>query len=240
VTEQPKQPQLPAAVVLDPKQVAEMQTSVPQLVAQSQEFKIINDNDDFLASGSCLTALDTRQKKIVDFFELPAKQANDVHKFITTLRGTLLLPLQQATAELKRSRQVYRDKKERERQEKEEAARAAAKAEQEQQAIREAAELESIGEKEAASIVIDRAAIAPPPVVIVHSEIPKEKGISVRKIFKFRTVNPALVKREFLVQDDAKIQAIVSKLGPDAMPIVGGIEVYQEEVETVRGKASSG
>jgi hypothetical protein len=58
----------------------------------------------------------------------------------------------------------------------------------------------------------------------------------VRKIWRFRIKNRDLIKDEFWIEDETKIGAIVSKLGPDAASIVGGIEVYQEEIESVRRK----
>lgn len=227
--------QMPS-VVLDHKQVQELQLSVPQLVAQSQEIEV-KDNDDYIASGSMLNLLTARQKKISDFFEEPAKQANSVHKFITSLRSSLLSPLQQAETLLKNRRRDYRAEVERKRLEQEEEARKAAKAELERQALQEAAQMHQIGEIEAADAIIERAAIAPPPPVVIPSTIPKEQGHSIRKVFKFRVTNPALHKREFLILDESKAQAIVSKLGPDAASIIGGIEVYQDEQETIRRKA---
>ncbi len=223
-------------VVLDSKKVVEMQASIPHIVAQAKDFEVLANNDDYLASGSLLDVIVARQKKITEFFEEPAKQANSVHKFITSLRATLLMPLQQAENLIKRSRQDFRAEKERERLEKEEADRKAAKAEAEQQALQEAARMEEIGETEAANTIIERAAIAPPPPVIVPSTIPKEQGHSIRKVYKYRVTNPALHKREFLILDESKAQAIVTKLGPDAAGIIGGIEIYQEELETIRGR----
>jgi hypothetical protein len=221
-------------VMLDSKRVAEIQENVPRLVAQASEFQIVRDNDEFIASGAVLLRLDEREKQIVDFFDEPAKQANNVHKFITTLRATLLRPVQQASAMVKGSRQTYRAEQERVRLQKEEEAREAAKLEQEKLALQQAAQMEEIGETEAANIIIDRAVAAPPPPVVIPSTIPKEQGISVRKVYKHRVTNPALHKREFLMLDESKVKAIVSKLGPDAVAIVGGIEVYAEDIESVR------
>jgi hypothetical protein len=224
--------QLPT-VALDSKKVAELQATIPKLLEQAQELEV-NDNDDYLASGTLLNIIASRQKNVTEFFEEPAKQANNVHKFITSLRSTLLMPLDQAETLLKNRRRDYRAEEERKRVEKENQERQAAKAQEEQQALNEAAQLEEIGEHEAAATIIDRAATAPPPPVVVASTVPKEQGHSIRKVFKFRVTNPTLHKREFLMLDESKAQAIVSKLGPDAATIIGGIEVYSEELEVVR------
>jgi hypothetical protein len=223
----------PMTVVLDQKKIQEMQTSIPRLLAQAQELEV-NDIDDYLASGSLLDVIVTRQKNITDFFEEPAKQANSVHKFITSLRTTMLSPLLQARNLMESRRTVFRAEEERKRIEKEEIERQNAREEAERQALQQAAEMESIGEHEAANIIIERAAIAPPPPVVVPSNIPKEQGHSIRNIWKWRVVNPSLVKREFLMLDESKIGSVVENLGPDAAPIIGGIEVFPEEKEVIR------
>lgn len=223
-------------VVLDGKKVAELQASVPTLLCQVEECKTIVNNDDYLISGTLLDHLAERYQNISDFFEEPAKQANGVHKFITSLRSGLLQPLDNAITLLKKSRQEYRAELERQRLAKEEEERRIAKEEQDRQAIQEAAELEAMGETEAANTIIERAAVAPPPPVAVPSMVPKEKGTSVRKVWKYRVTNPALHKREFLVLDESKVGPVVARLGPDAAAIIGGIEVIPGEVETRRRK----
>jgi hypothetical protein len=227
--------QILPVVALDSKKVQEIQASIPRLVAQAQDLEIV-DNDDYLTSGTLLDLVLDRQKKITDFFEEPAKQANNVHKFITSLRATLLTPLQQVEELMKGRRRDFRTKQERKRRLKEEEERKLAKEQAEQEAIREAAQLEEIGETEAANTIIERAASAPPPPVVVPSTIPKEQGKSVRKVYKFRITNAKLIKREFLMPDESNIGSIVSRLGPDAASIVGGIEVYPDEIETIRRK----
>jgi hypothetical protein len=222
-------------VLLDQKQIADLRTKGPKDLADAQEFTI-ETVEDYEASGSFLSLLAERQKKVLDFFEEPAKQANSVHKFITNLRSMLVLPYQQAESIVKQRRQAWRTLKEQERQEKERQEREKAKAENEALALEEAKQLEQMGEHEAASVVIERAVNAPPPPVIVQSVVPKQAGLSVKTVWKFRFKNFDLIKKEFWIPDESKIGAIVSKLGPDAATIVGGIEVYSDEIESVRRK----
>lgn len=225
----------PALPIIDHKKVAELQASVPQLVAQAQDLEIV-DNDDYLASGSMLDRIIERRDAILAFFKKPAEDANNVHKFITSLRGTLVQPLDDIEELLKTRRKNFRQEDERARLKKEEAARKQAKDEAEQAALQQAAQMQEIGETAAAETILERAAMAPPPPVHVASEVPKEKGKSVRKTWKYKVVNEQLVKREFLMPDDSKIKPIVEKLGLDAMSIIGGIEVYPDETETIRRK----
>lgn len=223
-------------VVLDQKQIAELQKAGPKILTRAQEFEI-ETLQDYEASGSFLSTLEERQKKVAQFFDEPAKQANNVHKFITSLRATLVAPYQQAINLVKSRRSTFRQEEERKRLVLEEQARAKAKLEHESNAVEEAKQLAEIGETEAANIVLERAVNAPAPAVVVPSVIPKQEGISVRKVWKYRVVNQDLHKREFLILDESKAGAIVTNLGPDAAAIVGGIEVYQVEVEVVRKRS---
>lgn len=229
----------PPIVTLDHQAIQEMQTSLPALVEQAQECEIVN-KEDYIASTSILDRIDKKRRTIAEFFENPARQANDLHKFITGLRATLLKPLVQAETVLKNRRADWRTEQENIRRAEEEEKRRLAKEEQERQALQQATDLAAIGETEAAEIVIDRAASSPPPPVVVQSNVPKEKGISVRKKPKFRILNEALIKREFLIPDESKIQSLVTSLGFDAVAVVGAgsIEVYEEEVESIRRKAN--
>jgi hypothetical protein len=228
VIEQP-----PATVTLDQKQIVKFQTTGAKELSDARDFTI-ETSDDYDASASKLTFLAGWQKTIVDYFEKPAKAANELHKWITGERGKALLPLQQAETLIKQRRMEYRTKEEQKRQEAEREAREKAKAEQEAQAVEEAKQLAEMGEHEAAETVIERAVNAPPPPVIVTSTVPKQAGFSIKKVWKFRVVNSDLHKREFLILDESKVGAIVSKLGPDAASIIGGIEVFETEIEIQR------
>jgi len=221
-----------------------MQEAAPKVLLQAQELEI-NTTEDYEASGAFLDVVAERQRKVEEFFERPVKEANSVHKFLTSLRGMLTSPYSQAEELIKRRRRDWRMEEERKRQAAEEEARKRAKAEQEAQALEEASQLTEIGEHEAAAVVIDRAVTAPPPPVIVPSIVPKQAGHSIRKVWKFRIKNPALIKREFLMPKNAfdpkeykKIDALVSDLGPDAGPLVGpgAIEIYEDEIESSRRK----
>ncbi len=231
----PEQSEIPQSttIVLDQKRIAAIQASGPKILQQAQELQI-ETAEDYDASAGLLTLIARKQDEIVQYFEKPAKEANSLHKFITGLRNMLVTPYGQAENLIKNRRNQWRSEQERIRQEKEQRERKIAKEQEEARALEEAKALQELGETEAANIVIERAVNAPPPPVIVPSEVPKQPGLSVRKVWKYRVVNPALHKREFLMLDDKKVNAIVGKLGPDAVSIIGGIEVFQEEVETIR------
>jgi len=221
--------------IIDPKQVAELQTAVPRILAQAQDL-VIADNEDYDISETMLDRIVQGKDRIETFFEKPTKDANSVHKFLTTLRSTLIQPLEQAEKIIKDRRKDYRAEKERERAALEEQKRQEAKKAEEEKAIQEAAKMEQIGEPDAAAAIIEQAAQTPPPPVFVPSLVPKQQGKSVKKVWKFRIKNPEGIRREFLMPDASAIQALVNKLGMDAMKVVGGIEVFPDETESVRRK----
>jgi len=222
--------------ILDQKKVNEFQATVPKIVEQANDLQIANE-EDYVIAGSLLDRILQGKDRITEYFEKPAQQANSVHKFITGLRGTLLAPLEYAEKMIRDRRKNYRAELERQRAELEEQKRKEAKKEEEEKALQEAARMEEIGEPEAAATIIERQAQAPPPPVFVPSLVPKEQGKSVKKTWKYRVKDEAAIKREFMMPDASAIQAVVSKLGPDAMKVVGGIEVFPDETELVRRKA---
>lgn len=222
-------------VALDQKKVTEWREGGSAILAQAKELEI-RDNDDFLASGGLLELIVSRKKQLMEFFKQPAADAARLHKFITNLRAMLSKPWEDAE-ELMRNRRIeFRHEQERLRLEREEQERAKAKNDADERAIQEAAELKAIGEDEAADVILERAATAPAPPVIVQSTVPKEAGISVRNEYTYRIVNADLIKREFLIPNESAIGKIVKSMGMDAMSIVGGIEVMKDITESIRTK----
>lgn len=231
----PEQPHRQFNFEMDSVKLSEFQLTVPKLLEQAKDCEL-KAPEDFVTSGVLLDRVVDRQKLITEFFEQPAKQAYGLHKFVTSLRAHLLEPLLQAEELLKDRRRDWRAEQEKQRLALEQQQRKIAKEEEDARAMHEAAQLQAIGETEAAETVLERAANAPPPPVMVASNVPKEKGHSFRTVYEYRVVNSALIKREFLTWDNKKIQPIVDRLGPDAVAIVGGIEVYSQEQEIVRRK----
>jgi|SRR6185437_522383 len=204
-------------------------------LAQAKDLQI-NSNDDYEASGSLMTIIATRKNEVKRGIDEPIEAANKVHKFLTGIRSILLRPYEQADLLLQERREAWRQKCEKEDQERRDEEQRLAKEAQEAQAMTEAAELAAAGEHEAADIVLEQAASAPPPPIMVQSSVPKQAGISLRRSWIFVITNPKLVKKEFLSPDEKKIKPIVDRLGKDAVSIVGGIEVHPKSKESVRTK----
>jgi hypothetical protein len=222
------------AVVVDQKKVTTYEQTLPRFLDQAKDVAIQN-NEDYQYAGTLLQSVVDKKREVEEFFEAPTKAANFAHKFITGMRSRFMKPLEEAEKILKAHRGSYRYELERERQRLEEEARVKAKQDQEAEAMREAARLHEAGEKEAAEAVIQEAVMSPAPAVFIPSTLPKEANKSIRKVYKFKVTNPALVKDEFKIVNEKAVKALVDKLGFDAIPIIGpGIEVEIAELESVR------
>lgn len=85
-----------------------------------------------------------------------------------------------------------------------------------------------------AEVAQDRAASVVAPTFV--AETPKVKGVSGRRVWKYRVKDANLVPREYLMLDDKKIGAVVRAMRKDTN--IAGIEVYDEpDLSASRGAA---
>lgn len=61
---------------------------------------------------------------------------------------------------------------------------------------------------------------------VIECEAPKVAGIATREVWRFEVTDPALVPREYLVVDEAKIGKVVRALKGDTA--IAGVRVYSE------------
>lgn len=186
---------------------------------------VIFTNEEFVEADQFQSVLQALEKTIVSDFERPKKMAWDTHKAVVAQESAHLKPVQEARRILKLKMSAYQDDQERLRRQIEAEEQAKKQKEAEDLALAEAAALEKSGDKETAEQIISQPVIAPP--VIVPKLTPKTMTM-IRKIKKFRVVDPSKTKREFLCLDSVKIGQIVRASGKDAEHIVGGIQVYEE------------
>ncbi len=78
--------------------------------------------------------------------------------------------------------------------------------------------------------IIGSVPVIPTPVVVAPPP-PKVAGVSVRKVWRFRIVNAALIPREWLSVDEKRIGQYVRAAKGDAN--IPGVEVYYDEVSAV-------
>jgi hypothetical protein len=83
-------------------------------------------------------------------------------------------------------------------------------------------------------MVLQNAAEAPAPVVVLESSVPKQDGISKRVNWRYEVVDESKVPREFMSPSDLKIGAVVrSQKGLTKIP---GVRVWSEETVSVRSR----
>ena len=223
----------PMTVNLDKTAIEKFQNTVATISRQVEAFEITS-SDDYDQSAILLQKIVNDKANIIEGFKDVTQQAFRLHKTIVAMRDGIIAPLLREEDILQSRRAEWRRLQEKARVALEDEKRKIAKADADARALEEAKILQDTGEPEAAEIVVQQAALAPPPTVVVPSSVPKQSGISIRKVWKCRIVKTEQIKKEFLIPNESMINSIVSKLGKDAERIVGGIECYQEEVEAVR------
>lgn len=168
-----------------------------------------------ITSGETLTEADellmsvkTRQKQINEFFDASIKTSHAAWKAALAAKDRLAGPVEEAETLLKGKIKTYRLQEERKRLEEESRLREQARKEAEERHLAEALELERNGNREAAEQVMAAPVMVPP--IVVRSSVPKTRGSSLRKVWRFTIENPMLVPREFCSPDDGKIRAHVN------------------------------
>ena len=72
----------------------------------------------------------------------------------------------------------------------------------------------------------------------MRAPVPKVQGSASRKVWKYRVVDQAKIRRSFMIADAAAIAAVVRSQHEAAAVTVGGIEVYYE-IETAISRGRS-
>lgn len=192
----------------------------------------ITDDDSYQDAAAKLRRVAMLQRSIRDGFAESKESAYKTHKSITQLEASLLAFPAEAERIIKGKISAYTVEQERQRRIREAEEQAAARKRADEAAIEEAQRLAAAGDVAGAEQVIEEAAGAPAPVI----ELPKlaAPGVTTRKSFTWRLTDKSAVKPEFLIVDEAKVGKLVRALGPDAAAVVGGIEVIEERVVSVR------
>jgi len=180
----------------------------------------------YQGAADYLKAIKAAQKKVVDHFGGMKEAAHKAWKTITAQESDTLKPLADAEAVLKRSMLTYQTEQEaiRQAEQRRLQAEADARARAEQDRLLKLAESRKTEAKreeyrEAAAAVIA-------PVVQVASTTPVIAGQSIRKTWRARVVNQALVPREWLVVNEKALDAFARSTSGAVQ--IAGVEMYQE------------
>jgi len=197
-------------------------------------------DEDYSALGHFIVHCKRLIAKIKDAHRPSIETTHEAHKAAIALRDSHIQPITAALRIVEPLALAY--KQEQDRLAKEEAARIAR--EKEAKVLAEAQELDAMGYGEEADTMLEEFA-APTRLVPQISTLPKVEGLSTRKRWTYRLVDPRAVKREFCVPAESRIKskvenafykisvvtpAMVKQLEDE----IGGIVV--EEVETMVGR----
>jgi hypothetical protein len=175
----------------------------------------------------------------------PARDAaHKAHAAVCTMEKTVDAPLANLELQLKSGLKEYLRQEEQKRLAEEsrirdqlrKAEEARTKLESEEAKLNAAIEAEECGDAAAAEAILEAPTPQLPvyvPPVIVPSLVAKQAGISTKKNWKARVINPDLVPREFLMVDESKLNKYAKAMQEQAR--VAGVEFYDEGTIAVRG-----
>jgi len=206
-------------------QVAEIRQEVAPVVAQAGAL-VVQTPEQYEGAAVFLKVVKGAQKKVTDFFGPIKAAAHAAWKKTTEGEAVLLKPLTDAEATIKRKMltfaQVEEEKRQAEQRRLQAAADEAARKERER-LEKEAAKLKTPELREAR---LEQAAMVAAPVVTVASVRPVVAGQSLRKTWKARVVNLAIVPREWLVVNEPALQAFARSTKGAVQ--IAGVEMYEE------------
>lgn len=194
---------------------------------------VVLDANGYRLAGERVVGLKDLQAKTCEFFDGtkdkpgPQKLAYAAWKALTDKRAELLQPIQAEITRLTTAMDTWQQAEDRRLQE-EADRQARALAEQQQAvALEAAAALERQGLQDEAAAVVAEAIVAPAPVLVAAPAAPKVAGLTRRQpIWRARIVDASKLPREYLMPNDAAIQAMAKTTkGSVAIP---GVEMYED------------
>ena len=232
----------------------ESAAEITRSLADEARALIVNSHERFEEAGAFLLDIKRRRERIKAAFAPLIESAHRAHKEALALQKKADQPCEEAEAVCKRSMLTYQAAQERIRREAEEKAaterrrleaeqraeaervRKVLEAEAEAARIRDAETAMDAGDLELAEVILESppapVVMAPPPQIempaVEAPPAPKAAGVSFRKSWTWRLIDPAAVNRAYLTPDEKRISMVVRALGPEAAAQVGGIEVFEQ------------
>lgn len=223
--------QSPSEIALAPPEnvLAPLRQQGNELVERAKAVKI-TDSASYEAAVAELRRDVNLKRAIQEAFKDPKKKADEAHSAICKLEKTLLGPPTDAETLIKREVGRWEDAERRRRMQEEARIADELRKREEDERLRQAETLSDAGHKEEAEALISQPVVA--PVVEIQHERPA--GISTRGKWTFKILDESKIDRRFLMPDEKKIRQTVTALGPDAVDVVGGIEVLKDTIVAVR------
>ena len=217
----------------------ELETQALTVLEQAGAMPAVTTMAEYQYCGEFIVGAKQLIAKIAHAHAPSIDAAHQAHKAAIALRDSHIQPINKALAIVQPLAMTF--KREQDQRDAAEAVRVAAEQRKarEEQALADAAWLEERGEAEDAEIVIAKA-VAPTRQTPVVSTIPKVAGLSSRKRWKCRIVNPKAVTPHYLMPNDKLINIkvdgafhLIADVTPEMIKAledeVGGISVYLDE-----------
>lgn len=219
---------LPLSVVSE-----RVEHDVTGVAAEARAFKI-TDATTMDAAGEFLRLrVKAVLKQADEAFDPIIKAAHEAHRTALAQKQKVTKPLLDAETALKREIAAYHARVQEAQRAEQRRLEAEAREREEERRLEEAAALEKMGRQQEAQAVIEAPVVVEPPKAPTPAPA-APKGVSVRKVYRFRITDPRAVKPDFLMPNEGAIGALVKQMGAAAAAVVGGIEVYEEAVVSSR------
>lgn len=190
----------------------------------------VTDARSYALAGEHLQGLAALTKEVEAYFRDDKSRAYALWQSQCKKEKAALTTVEAASKRLRDERQVWKAAQDRLHREAEQAAARAAQKQEQERLLAEAALLEQQHQPELAAAVVEEAIAAPAPVVVLPSFVPRD--LPKRTLYKWRLVNRALLPREFLIEDEKKLNGYAAAMKGAAR--VPGVEFYTEEIDIVR------
>lgn len=214
-----------------------MSDSINSIETQHQDIKIraislpdeargfqVVDTQSLENAAEFLKTVKALRKEIEDKLGPNRQKAYEVWKALCTFEKECDSPLAQAEEIIKERIAAYMQAQEAKQRIEAERAREAARKRSEDAKLADAVCAEQAGQVETAEAILNGPDYA--PLIPMTASTPKIDGLSLRKIWRFRIVNPESVPDVYKVIDEKKIRKVVQALGEQAH--IPGVEVYCE------------
>jgi hypothetical protein len=185
------------------------------------------------ADAYCRGLYDLRKEIEADFAESEEsarkakKAATEALAAIVAQKESHTAPVLEAERVIKGKLMTFKNQEDAKRRKEQEEAQAKARKLAEDEQLRKAAALEAQGKKSQAEAVL--AQPTKPQAVIIPPSLPKSQSV-IKTVKKYKVVDENGVKREFCSPNAGQMWKAVQLYGKKAEEIVGGIEVWEEQI----------
>ena len=224
-----------ATAATNPSIEQQLEMSGIKAVQTARELTITSQ-EDYEKSAGYLTGIKTRMRQVTEYWKGPKQAAQKAHKELVEREKQMLKPLEEAERIIKRTMLNYQAAVEKARRE----AEAEARRRQEEEAMRlveQAADAEAKGDDQAAAISMAMAEMVSEMPAAPQMDTPSAAGTSIRKAWKARVIDPALVPAYYNGMEIRTINMSamnsIAKMSKGTAQIPG-VEFYQESSLGVR------